>query len=608
MAAGHKRVGFRDLAGGVLTMMPETATVTRSLFNLITLKPHSQRSIGVIIEHWAAKTPNNIALRFEDQQWTYAEFNAWVNQIAAVYVANGIQQGDAIAILMHNQPEALACVAAAVKLGAVAGLLNHNQQGDVLKHSVNLTKPKLVVCSDECYAQMEETGITPSNTDDIGFMWVGAQAQTASSAAPTGWHDLTALAKNESTDNHAVTQTIIAKTPCFYIFTSGTTGLPKASVMTHYRWMSSMAGMGGATMRLHKSDVFYVCLPLYHNNGLTVSWSAVLSGGATMALDRKFSASQFWDRIRFYDATAFCYIGELLRYLINMPAQNNDQDHKVKKIVGNGLRPEIWQDFVKRFNIRRIAEFYGASEGNIAFINAFGTSETAGFSPMPFAVVNFDNEEEEAIRDSNTGFMTRVAKGESGLLITEVSDKRPFDGYTDKSESEKKLLRDVFKKGDIWFNTGDLVRDQGFKHIQFVDRVGDTFRWKGENVSTGEVEGVFTHVANVEQAVVYGVDVPNCDGKAGMAAVTLAPGTAFDAAAVAAHLTAELPIYAVPVFIRIRPEATTTGTFKYRKVELKQEGFDQSKMDDALYVLIDNTYQPLDADLAAKIDAGSIRL
>lgn len=599
----NKKVGLLDLAAGVARMIPETGTVTRSLYNLIHLKPSSQQSIALVVEHWAKKTPNNIALRFNDQQWTYAEFNAWANQIAAVYAANGVQQGDAVAILMHNQPEALACVAAALKIGAVAALLNNNQQGDVLAHSIGLVTPKAVVCSEECREQLTSSGHTPAADTNTAYLWVGDTNESVAS----GWQDLADLATNASPANHAVTQTILAKSPCFYVFTSGTTGLPKASVMTHYRWLSSMAGLGGATMRLNKKDVFYVCLPLYHNNGLTVSWSAVLSSGATMALDRKFSASQFWDRCRYYNATGFCYIGELLRYLINQPAQANDQDHQVKKIVGNGLRPEIWNDFAQRFNIHRIAEFYGASEGNIAFINAFGTSETAGFSPMPFAVVAFDESEEEVVRNAK-GYLTRVKTGGTGLLITEVSEKRPFDGYTDKKESEKKLLRNVFKEGDVWFNTGDLVRDQGFKHIQFVDRVGDTFRWKGENVSTGEIEGVFTHVENVEQAVVYGVDVPHCDGKAGMAAVTMAANATFSGKGIADHLQQELPPYAVPVFIRLRPQVETTGTFKYRKVELKQEGFDLDKVEDEVLVLIKGEYIPLTKALTEEIAAGNIRL
>lgn len=400
-----------------------------------------------------------------------------------------------------------------------------------------------------------------------------------------------------------------ARQPCFYIFTSGTTGMPKASVMTHYRWLAAMAGVGGLTLRLRRDDVFYCCLPLYHNNALTVCFSAILSSGATLALDRKFSASRFWDRVRHYDATVFCYIGELLRYLLNRPESAGDRNHRIRAITGNGLRPEIWEAFEQRFGITRIFEFYGASESNIAFINAFGVSQTAGFTPLPFAIVEFDAESETPLRDAR-GRLQRVAKGGVGLLISEVTARRPFDGYTDPAAGEKKLFRNVFKKGDVWFNSGDLVRDQGLRHIQFVDRVGDTFRWKGENVATGEVEGVLAKEAAIEHGVVYGVSVPGCDGRAGMAAITLKPGAAFDGKALANRFDEALPAYAVPLFIRLQTEQQTTGTFKYRKVELKQEGFDPGVVGEPLYVLADREqgYQPLTAEVFARITQGGLRL
>ena len=380
--------------------------------------------------------------------------------------------------------------------------------------------------------------------------------------------------------------------------------------MTHYRWLSAMGGVGNATLRLHPDDVFYVCLPLYHNNALTVSWSSVLAAGACLALDRKFSASRFWDRIRDNGATAFCYIGELLRYLLNQPPSARDRDHAVRLITGNGLRPEIWADFEQRFGIERIYEFYGASESNIAFINAFGVDRTAGFTPMAFAVVAYDTEADAPIRQGKRQRMQRVGTGEVGLLISKITKRRPFDGYTDPKASERKLLRDVFRKGDCWLNTGDLVRRQGLRHIQFVDRTGDTFRWKGENVATGEVEGVLAKTPGVEHGVVYGVQVAGHDGRAGMAALTLTPDAPFDGQALARHLLQALPAYAVPVFIRLRDEQDTTGTFKYRKVDLKAQGFDPTTLPDPVYVLLsaDSGYQRLTEQLAQAIVSGEQRL
>ncbi len=607
MSQNRDLVSFGDVLRGALKTLPDTLTVNRGLFNLVTLKPDTLNSIGLLIQRHAERTPSAPALLFEDQRWTYAEFNAWANRIAAVLKAQGVGSGDAVAILMENRPEVLACVAAAVKLGAVAGMLNHQQRGEVLAHSIGLTKAKAIIVGDECLEALRSGGHYPGENRNHHYYWMREGA--GSSAPPGGFHDLAALAEQASAANPAETARIKLKQPCFYVFTSGTTGLPKASVMTHYRWLRGMAGLGQMSLRVRADDVLYCPLPMYHNNALTVSWGSVLGAGAALALGRKFSATRFWDEIRRFDATAFCYIGELCRYLLNQPPTASDQAHRVRMIVGNGLRPEIWDEFQQRFNIERISEFYGASESNLAFANGFGLARTAGFCPLPFAIVEFDAEAEAPRRDAD-GYMRKVRKGEVGLLVTEVTDKAPFDGYTDSKASDAKLLRNVFKKNDVWFNTGDLVRDQGFRHIQFADRVGDTFRWKGENVATTEVEAALNRHPGIDQACVYGVQLPGADGRAGMAALTLAPGTTLDGAALARHLCAELPAYAVPLFLRLREEQETTSTFKFRKVDLKREGFDPQQVSDALYVLADRArgYEPLTAVLCEQIACGGLRL
>jgi acyl-CoA synthetase (AMP-forming)/AMP-acid ligase II len=597
-------VHLRDLARGVLRVLPDTLNVQKGLWNLARFAPDRAMSIGLRLEEIAQRDPQRTALLFDERRWSYGEFNAWANRYAAVFRAHGVSGGDTVAILMENRPEVLACVAAAVKLGAIAAMINHNQRGEVLGHSLTLTKPKLVVCGAECREALDSTAFNPGADHRRIYLWTGP------GKAPSGYRDLEAETTGKPSSNPLETRRVLARQPAFYIFTSGTTGMPKASVMTHYRWLRGMAGLGQMTMRLKPDDTLYCPLPLYHNNALTVSWGAVLGGGCALALGRKFSASRFWDEIRRYDATAFCYIGELCRYLLNRPATPQDREHLVRLIVGNGLRPEIWEQFQQRFGVGSIYEFYGASESNLAFVNAFGLSRTAGFCPMPFAIVEFDAEEEKPRRDG-AGFMRKVRRGEVGLLVTEITDKAPFDGYTDKKASEAKLLRDVFKKGDVWFNTGDLVRDQGWRHIQFVDRVGDTFRWKGENVATTEVEGALASYPGVEQAVVYGVEVPGCDGRAGMASLSYTNdgSGALDGAALAAHLRGRLPAYAVPLFLRLRAEQETTATFKYRKVDLKRAAFDPGQIDEPLYVLLDpqRGYEPLTPELYARIKAGELR-
>jgi len=602
----NKQVSLSEITSGILRAIPETPAFINGVRSMLSAGPDKKMSIGLLLEKQARRHPAGPALKFGDQVWSYASFNGWVNRIAALYQSMGVADGDVVAIMSENRPEMLACTAAAAKLGAIAGMINYNQRDEVLTHSLGLIKPKVMVVGDESVAAVEATEYSPLRNQTLRHLWLGADPEQC----PLGYVDLETETHMLPSVNPDSTKNVLSQQPCFYIFTSGTTGMPKASVMSHGRWLKGGAGMGLMTARMTHQDTIYVPLPLYHNNALTVSWGSALASGACVALTKKFSVSRFWDEVRQHDATAFCYIGELCRYLLNRETSAEDRQHKVRVVIGNGLRPEIWMEFKERFGIERICEFYGASECNLAFVNSFDVDCTAGFCPLPFAVVECDPETEQPVRGADSR-MRRVKTGAVGLLITKINRLAPFDGYTDASASEKKLLKNVFKDDDCWFNTGDLVRDQGYKHIQFVDRLGDTFRWKGENVATTEVEAAFKHVEQIEQAVVYGVQVPNTDGRAGMAAITL-HGTVndFDGKALAATMLSSLPAYAVPLFMRVRDEHEITGTFKNRKVELKKEGFDPEQSTDPVYMLdLDaNAYLPLSQERFQQIQDGSIRL
>ncbi|MBW0012406.1 long-chain-acyl-CoA synthetase, partial [Mycobacterium sp.] len=398
---------------------------------------------------------------------------------------------------------------------------------------------------------------------------------------------------------------IRANDAAFYIFTSGTTGAPKASVMTHYRWLRALGGSGALGMRLKSSDTLYCCLPLYHNSALTVGVSAVLGAGATLALGRSFSASRFWDEVIRYDATAFLYIGEICRYLLNQPEKDTDRKHRVRLIAGNGLRPDIWDEFTTRFNIPRVAEFYGASESNTGFINIFNIPKTAGICPTSVAFVEYDPDTGEPLRDDH-GRVRKVRGGEPGLLLSKVTKKQPFEGYTDAEASEKKLVRNAFRDGDAWINTGDLMRPQGLRHAAFVDRLGDTFRWKGENVATTDVEAAVSAAPGVEAVTVFGVQVPGTDGRAGMAAVVLKDGHQFDGKALADTVYERLPRYAVPLFVRVVDSLEQTSTFKSKKSGLREQGYGP-EVDDPLYALNgqEEGYVPYYDEFPGEVAAGS---
>lgn len=599
---GASLVHLRDIARGVLAGLPDTAGTLRGVATLLKVRLGAALSVGAVLEANAEARAADTALLFEEQRWTWAEFNAWVNRLAHTLRRAGVKPRDTVALLMENHANTLACVAAIAKLGAIAGMLNPNLRGDALRHSVRAMKPARLVVAGEC---VEGFGDLAGDWQGPAPLWLAGHG---SGACPAGWDDLASLAAEASTRNPASTGRIELADPFCYILTSGTTGMPKASVMSHQRWLRGMAGMGQLTLRLKPNEVLYCALPLYHNNALTVSWGAAMGTGAALALDRRFSASRFWDRIRHYDAAAFTYIGELCRYLLAQPESPRDREHRVRVCIGNGLRPDIWLRFKTRFGIERICEFYGASEGNMVFVNSFNVDETAGYCPFPFAVVEYDPET-AAPRRNARGRLDKVARGGVGLLLTEVTKSAPFDGYTDARAGEAKLVRDAFKKGDCWFNTGDLVRDQGWRHIQFVDRLGDTFRWKGENVATTEVEAALRTAPGVSDCTVYGVQVPNADGRAGMAALCVA-GDAFDGRALAAHLAAQLPAYAVPLFLRHVAALETTATFKTRKQALRDEGADPACIRDPLFVLLDaqRGYEPLTGALWDEILAGKIRL
>ena len=598
-------IGLGELLRQGLRLAPHAPRAALATAKALTLGADKAYSIGALLEEQARRRPDHPAIAFEDQVYSFEAFNAQANRMAHFLRQQGVGAGDTVAVFMENRPEVLFAVAGIVKLGAIASMINTAQRGDILKHSLTLVRPRFTIVGAELKAAVDEIAADMDEAFRATrlFQRDGGKART-----PAGYIDLDAALAAQSTHNPATTASVKLGQPAYYIFTSGTTGLPKASVMSHLRWMRACYSMGLASLGTTQDDVFYCCLPLYHNNALTLAFSAALGGGATFALARKFSASRFWDDIRHFDATMFCYIGELCRYLLAQPPRDTDQQHRIRLCVGNGLRPDIWDAFKSRFGIERINEFYGASEGNLVFTNAFNMDRTAGFCPMSFAIVAYDIEADEPRRDQR-GHLIRVRKGETGLLITEVTDRFGFEGYTDPAASEKKLLRGAFKRGDCWFNTGDLVRDQGFKHIQFVDRLGDTFRWKGENVATTEVEAALNQWHQVEQSVVYGVEVPGADGRAGMAAIT--PSCAaddFDLDGFAAHVRESLPTYAMPLFLRLREDHEVTGTFKYRKVELKAEGFDPQACTEPLFAWTGGRYQVLDAEVYQDIQAGSVRI
>ena len=582
-----------DLARGLPSLAADLPSVLNGLRIVRTSRSTDKVSIGRRFQKLAAARPDAPFIKFLGTEISYGEANRRANRFAAVLKARGVTRGDTVGICMGNRTEVLLAILGAVKVGASVGLLNHHQRGEVLDHSQNILKSKLVLVGAECVEAVQSVPrenwigelLAVSSEVDLPFRDFTARHRPDELADLTWLEDeLTTLGDDVGDVNPPEADETVGTETAYYIFTSGTTGLPKASTMSHYRWNRAMAGFGLSGVRLKKHDVLLSPLPMYHNNALTVALGCVLAAGACLAIEEHFSASRFWDQARAAGATAAIYIGEICRYLLNQDPGPGDRDHSIRVMTGNGLRPEIWDEFQERFGVGRICEFYAASECNIAFVNAFNVPRTTGYCPMDFAIVDYDPETGEPRRGED-GRLRKVGKGEIGLLISGISDSQPFDGYTDAEATEKKIVRDAFSDGDAWFVSGDLMLDQGLKHASFVDRLGDTFRWKGENVATTEVEAAISARPEVDQAVVYGVAVPDADGKAGMAAIRLHDKSDFDGAALAEHLRDSLPSYAVPLFIRLSKELEHTSTYKSRKTELRAQAFDTSTFDDPLYVL-----------------------
>jgi len=491
------------------------------------------------------------------------------------------------------------------KIGATTSLINIDLREMSLAHCLKLTPGKLIIVGESCYESFSAVQSDLDLSQDQIQYFLHDRGMRS---IPEGFVDLSREIKKFPEDNPLTTMDVKTSDIISYIFTSGTTGFPKATKFAHATMVGAYYAFGQIIGEFTPSDTMYVSLPLFHSNSQVVCGSA-FAGGAALAIGRKFSASHFWDEIRKYNATAFNYIGELCRYLMNQPPKPDDSDNSVRVVIGAGLRPDIWKDFKDRFNIEKIGEYYGATESVGAFANLLNFDCTVGACIGSYAIVKYDHDAETPVRNDE-GFMEKVNLGESGLLLFQIVGNAKFIGYTDKKATEAKIFGNVFEEGDFWFNTGDFMRDIGNNHGQFVDRLGDTFRWKGHNISTTEVEKILNNFEQVILSTVYGVQLHGTDGRAGMAAVVPSSSVEhFDFRGLTEHLKKNLPPYGVPIFLRFKSKLTTTSTFKLKKGKLKEEGIDVEEIEDPLYIMLphESEYVPLTKDIYENIQNGQYK-
>jgi fatty-acyl-CoA synthase len=520
------------------------------------------------------------ALTFEGRTVTFAEMDALANRYAHWAKSQGLTRGQTVALFMPNRLEYLPIWYGLSKVGVICALINNQLTGAGLAHCLNISNALHVLVDVDTSAAL--MAARDQLTRHV-HIW-------NHSAPVQGQRDLANALKSCSSlrpDRLDSRGALRASDIALLIYTSGTTGLPKAAKITHMRVQLYMRGFAGAT-DARSSDRIYNVLPLYHATGGLCAMGAALLNGGSVVLKRKFSATSFWNDVIAEGCTMFVYIGELGRYLVNHPPQDNERGHKLRLVFGNGLAADVWRQFLDRFAIPEVLEFYGATEGNVSMFNFGGPVGACGRLPkylrkrFNYRLALFDEETQAPLRTS-TGRCLEAGTGQIAECIGRIGTdvRSSYSGYADKAASERKVLRDVFEPGDSWFCTGDLMRQDNEGYYYFVDRVGDTFRWKGENVSTSEVVASIVHVPGVQEVTVYGVRAGQEEGRAGMAALVV--DNTFDMERLAATVEADLPAYAQPIFIRVMNSLATTGTFKVRKQDLVNEGFEPVRGRGAIY-------------------------
>jgi len=564
----------------------------------------STDTFGRFIRQQAERIPDRVALKFEAETVTYGAYDARVNRLAAALARAGLLAGEPVAVLCPNSPLFLIALGAIAKLGAIGALLNTHVAGAGLTHVLRASGARLGVCDESALAALGDV----AGDHDVRFL-ADAPATAALPPGVSSLHDVLPASAPEPD-----IPDLRGRDVFLYIYTSGTTGYPKPAIVRHLRF--TMGGVSLAQMLgIEEGETIYAPLPLYHGESLFVGFAPAFRAGGAFASRRQFSAAAFLDDVRRHEAVAFVYVGELCRYLLRQPPSPSDRDHRLRVAAGAGLRPDVWSEFQERFGIPRIVEMYGATEGNVALQNLDGRIGSVGkphaLLEDQVALVRFDHAAGDIVRDAD-GRGVPCGDGEAGELLGKVgaAGAMEYDGYTDRAATERKILRDVFETGDAWFRTGDLLRRDAEGYYYFVDRIGDTFRWKGENVATQEVADVLNGTPGVAETTVYGVQLPGEDGRAGMAALVLARGASFDGAAFYAHAERHLPRYAMPAIVRLVDAVEVTGTLKQRKQRVAEEGFDPGAIGDPLFVRDDaaRRYVPLTPALHDDLRLGRLRL
>ncbi|KAG7208410.1 hypothetical protein KM043_014642 [Ampulex compressa] len=595
-----------------LRTLPRDARAVWSYIRLLwSIRGHERKDRGIadVFRQNVSRHPNKVCFIFEDQEWTFQQVEDYSNKIATLFKTHGYRKGDAVALLMENRPEFVAIWLGLSKIGVITPLINTNLRKSILLHSINVANCQALIYGVDFNDVVAD--IAPSLNAKLALYRFGHKTNTI--ATNMKEKDLIALLEDVPSVPPVVQEKVCYNDKLLYIYTSGTTGLPKAAVITSSRFIFITSAMH-YLLTLRSTDRLYTPLPLYHTAGGVMSIGQSLIHGNTTVIRRKFSASAYFNDCIKYKCTIAQYIGEMCRYILSVPPSADDKQHNLRIIFGNGLRPQIWKEFVERFNIPRVAEFYGATEGNANIVNIDNTFGAIGFvsrilpSVYPISIIKV-NADGEPVRNAK-GLCQVCGPNEPGVFVGKIIPNNPtraFLGYVDQKASSSKVVHDVFSKGDSAFLSGDILVADELGYLYFKDRTGDTFRWKGENVSTSEVEAVISNLVNYKDCIAYGVEIRGMEGRAGMVAI-YDEENSVSLERLALDVKEHLPVYARPQFIRILTKIDLTGTFKLKKKDLQDDGYDPRTVRDKLYYLDSKSgYRPLTTEVYEQIQQGKIR-
>lgn len=538
---------------------------------------NENQSVGIYVEQLANNFPDKTALFHEDRSWSWKQFNEEANRIANYFQNRGLKPENTIAVMMENSPEYFFITTGINKIQGISALVNINQRRQALVHSIKIVNAKYIIVDGESLPSLLEV------IEELSFKKDDIFILNSLDDIKNHGVDLQKQLKDVSLKNPSTTENSTMTDISFYIYTSGTTGLPKAVIQENQSTTWNGVFYGYSITQANANDIILIANPLYHSLSMCTAWGIAVYLGGTVVLRKKFSASNFWKDVEKYKITFTTYVGEIPRYLLNQPSSDLEKNHTLKKMLGLGLRKDIWLKFKERFQIEHIFEYYSSTEGYGPIVNVDEVPGMIGRNNIQnHALVKADPETGELFKDEH-GFYLKCEPGDVGMSLMKILEIENFRKYSNKEKTNERVILNVFEEGDAYFITGDLLQLHDDMWLSFADRFGDTFRWKGENVSTQEVENILSSHKSILMSAVYGIEIPNHEGKAGMAAIKLDPNMGFKPDEISRFVTEVLPKYSIPIFIRIRQQLELTGSKKIRKSNLRKEGFNLNEITEPMY-------------------------